>query len=457
MPTKKDKNEIGDSGTTIVGGFINTDEYNFELISTRGLKQYDKMRRSDGSVKASLLAVKLPLQSAKWIVKAQGEKPDDEIATEFIQYNLMNRMSWNSTLRQILTHLEFGYSVFEHVFENMTYDGKEYTGIKKLAYRKQDTIFSWEMVNGQPGVQQITLNGGYVNIPAEKLSIFTHEQEGDNYEGISILRAAYQHWSIKKVLYKIDAIRHERQGLGVPILKVPAGATDKDKVKARSIMRNMRANEESYIEMPEGFEVEIMDMKAHTGTDIIKSIEHHDRQITKNVLAQFLEIGAPGSSGSYSASSDQSKLFMQAVESIGKNIAEVYRRTVIKNLVQLNGWNVTELPTIELEDINEDDVQKLADALQKLSSSGIITPDDELENHVRKVLNLPEMEIDDKKPRDRTIKTDPQDEKPVDTKKVKEDKKDVDNDDVDDAIKEASELKRKIASIEAKHGSKRRK
>lgn len=450
MAVKKDKNELGDSGTIIYGGFINTDEYNVDLVGTRGLKEYDKMRRADGSVKASLLAIKLPLQSARWIVKPAGEKPDDEAAAEFIQYNLMNRMDWNSTLRQILTHLEFGFSVFEQVFEPVTYDGKEYIGLKKLGYRKQSTIFSWEMANGEPGVQQISMNYGSVSIPLEKLSVFTHDQEGDNYEGISVLRAAYQHYSYKKVMYKVDAIAQERQGLGVPILRVPPGATEADKKKARNLMRNMRANEEAYIELPEGFEVEILDMKANSTRDIMKSIDHHDRQITKNVLAQFLEIGSSASSGSYNASDNQSKLFMQSVEAVGKNIAEVYRRTVIKNLVQLNGWNVTELPTVEIEDINEDDITKLADALQKLSNAGIVVPDDPLEDHIRKVMNLPErVEPEDgEEPTPRQRKTDPQNVEDITKKKKPDDE--VDNEEVDDALKTASLALSKVAIVEAR-------
>lgn len=451
---KKPKNEIGESGTVVFGGIISQEEYNENLFGTRGLKMYDEMRRSDGTVKAALLAVKLPITSATWTVKAHGDTEEDLRAAAFIDHCVLQRMTFTDTLRQILTHLEFGYSVFEQVFEPIVYEGKDYVGLQKLAYRKQDTIYSWEMENGDAGVTQHTLTGGNVSIPMQKLCVFTHDKEGDNYEGISILRAAYQHWYFKKVFYKIDAIAHERQGLGVPVLRVPANASDTDKSKARSLLKNMRANEEAYLELPEGFEVEFLDMKGKQTRDIMPSITHHDRQITKNVLAQFLEIGAQGSSGSFAASADQSALFMMSLQAIAKNISDVLNTTLVSNLIKLNGFNVTEMPTIEVEKISDENVKDLSDALQKLSSSGYVTPDNKLEMHLRKLFRLPEMEDPDNE-QDRTVKTPPETEKPV---KPKADKDDLDNEEVDDAIKEAAEVHKRIGKVLAKqHEQKSRK
>jgi predicted transcriptional regulator YdeE len=78
------------------------------------------------------------------------------------------------------------------------------------------------MIDGQPGITQqldapLTTgpNKGQsnVSIPAQKLVIFTHRREGDNYEGRSSLRSAYKHWFFKDTLYRLDGIRHERQGV----------------------------------------------------------------------------------------------------------------------------------------------------------------------------------------------------------------------------------------------------
>jgi len=50
----------------------------------------------------------------------------------------------------------------------------------------------------------------------DSVSAFTNGKEGENWEGVSLLRPAYKPWFMKSTLEKIDAIAHERQSLGVP-------------------------------------------------------------------------------------------------------------------------------------------------------------------------------------------------------------------------------------------------
>jgi hypothetical protein len=69
-------------------------------------------------------------------------------------------------------------------------------------------------------------------------------------EGTSILRAAYKHWYIKDKLYKLEAVKHERQSVGVPYIKVPNAAKKEDKLEAKAILANMRANENAFLVLP---------------------------------------------------------------------------------------------------------------------------------------------------------------------------------------------------------------
>lgn len=57
----------GVSGTPITSGFlIDLGEYNPELMGHNAISIYEKMRRSDAQVRATLMACKLPVLSAKW-------------------------------------------------------------------------------------------------------------------------------------------------------------------------------------------------------------------------------------------------------------------------------------------------------------------------------------------------------------------------------------------------------
>ena len=88
------------------------------------------------------------------------------------------------------------------------------------------------------------------SIPAAKLLMFSFRREGDNYEGVSVLRSAYKHWYLKDSMYKFDAVRHERQSVGIPVIYMPEGATPEDKTEALAIVSNIRSTEQTGIVMP---------------------------------------------------------------------------------------------------------------------------------------------------------------------------------------------------------------
>lgn len=383
--------EIGATGTVILGGIIQDDEYNNELNGTARYEIVDKMRKSDATVRASLLVVKLPLLSANWFMQpASDDKRDIEIS-DTVQWNLKEAMSvsWDEFLREALLYLDFGHYVFEKLWRVDEYNGRQITVLDKLAARLPRTIYRWETEDGQPGITQHTLEKGYVSIPNEKLLKLTNEKEGSNQYGQTILRAAYKHWYIKDNLYKIDAIAHERQGLGIPYVKPPTNAGKTDKAKARELIQNIRANEKGYLDIPEGWEVGFLDMKSSTTRNPENTIKHHDRQIPKSVLAQFLELGA-GSVGSYALQEGQGDLFMLAEQSYANYIRDALQKSVVKQIVDMNYDNVKSYPKLMYERIGTIDVGTLSTALQRFMQAGVLEPDDELERYVRNVSQLPE-------------------------------------------------------------------
>jgi phage gp29-like protein len=391
MDTKKlQTKEIGNSGVSITSGLITGEEYNPKLTGKSAIDAYDQMRRSDATVNAALNAVKLPILSADFTIDPASDDDVDKEVAEFIQDCLFHIVDWDQFLGEALTFLDFGYDVHEMVFEPREVNGTLRIALVKLGYRKQTTIQKWETTDGKPGIQQFDNTGHTYSIPAEKLVRFTHKQEGDNYEGISLLRAAYKHWYIKDKLYRIDAVGHERHALGVIDVTVPTGALEEDKKKMRQLVRNLRANEESYIEHPEGWIVAFLDMKANSLKDVEPSINHHDRQIMKNVLAQFLEIGASGGSGTRSTSEDHSRLFELAVQSVARRIVQVLQNTVVRTLVDLN-FTDREYPTLRVGNISDDNIPVMSDAIKKFVDAGVLHPRAADENSTRKMIGWSEL------------------------------------------------------------------
>jgi len=74
-------------------------------------------------------------------------------------------------------------------------------------------------------------------------------------------------------------------------LKIPKGASEADRTEAENIMQNLRSTEQTYVILPgDDWAFEFADLKAGTQSKMEESIDHHNRQISKNILAQFLDL-----------------------------------------------------------------------------------------------------------------------------------------------------------------------
>lgn len=195
--------------------------------------------------------------------------------------------------------------------------------------------------------------------------------------------------------YQIDAVKHERQALGVPLVKIPKGVTDKDPDYQRAITaaQNVRANEQAYVAIRDGWGFEFLDMKANTTANPKGSIAHHDRQILKNMSVQYIDIGSQGSSGSFAASTDQRALLEMQDQAIVDQIAAAVNDVIVKLIVDRN-FTVTNYPKWKPGRIAREDVAALADAVTKFKTAGILTPTDEDEEHARSIIHFPDMSED---------------------------------------------------------------
>ena len=184
MPLKSDKSKskpkpklnstIGESGTSKFDGYI-TEEYNNDLSGVEGIKVYDEMRKSDGTVRLVVQATSLPIRRARWFVKPPKDDEQSKEVVEFVEHALFDWQSttWDDFLRHALLMLPFGVMVFEKVFTLK--DGKIVWD--KFAPRLPKSIVKWQTDDGQDGIVQQLVKGGQVSIPMEKLCVFVNEME----------------------------------------------------------------------------------------------------------------------------------------------------------------------------------------------------------------------------------------------------------------------------------------
>lgn len=297
--------------------------------------------------------------------------------------------------------------MFEKVYK--IHDNK--IKLRKLAFRKQSTIHAWETSKSTPGVQQQLnqpkdhgMNEGesLIDIPAGKLLRFTFDQEGDNYEGVSLLRPLYRHYYIADKLVRLDAIKNERISMPVPTVYAPSSIGEKAKAQLSKIVKNVRNHHQVGIRMPgskdEGYLFEYPDMKAQSSSNILESVKYHERKIFMLGLAQFLLLGTESQSGSRALSEDHSDLFLLSLTFIADYVCEVFNRYLIPELVNLN-YTTDTYPKLKFQKIGSVDYEKLANVLDKVLG-GMIDKDEEIEQFVREAFDLPQKKKDDTQPQD---------------------------------------------------------
>lgn len=392
--------ELGYIGTEIFTGYIDVDyQEAWRTLVTR-IKTVEKMKWGSSTVASLLRAVKSPILSSTQLIEAYDNDEKYQEHADFVRKNLFDEMNFREFHVQMLSYLEYGFSVFEKVYKIK--DGRIY--IQKLAPRIQESIEKWsitgaEWIDGHPaGITQGYVfgdetKGKYVQkeIPWDKLLIFTNMQQGNNYEGESILRACYTPYFYLDLIQKVAGISVERYGVGLPYAKVKGGLGSKDHDKMEELLSNIRSNESSYALINENVtEFGILTPEGGAQNTLLeKLLLFYDKKIYDSMLAGFLNL-TNGDGGSNALSKDQSSFFMTAVMAITQ-YNESKMNELIKDLIILNFGEQEGYPTFQYEDLGKISTDEYVGALSTAKNSGLINWGKNDEQVVRNQLGLAEM------------------------------------------------------------------
>lgn len=373
------------------------------------LRTYTQMVRDDVSVRISLRAGKAPVLGAEWYVEPFSDDPQDLIVQEFVDFNLFGGMTtpWTKTLEQILKMFENGFSIFEPVWELREWaprknasgaNRKQYTMLRKLAVRPSSTIgkFNYDNNGGPLSVEHTAIdangNSKKVTIPIEKLVVFTFDQDGGDLRGNSILRSAYRNWYYKDYMYRIDGIQKERHGIGIPDIELQPGYSANDKKIAHELGANLRTNEKAYIVRTTTLKVGFAELKGNL-VEPLKSAEHHDTMIMKNIMVQFLNMGTgvEGGSGGRATGATSMDMFLKSMRHIADGICDSINLYLIPNLVAYN-FPTDRFPQLKVRGVGETkDMQMWAAAMRNLINVDAITVDEATEQWVRQQMDMPRL------------------------------------------------------------------
>ena len=404
--------EYGRLGQRRYGGTF-YEEFLPELRGRRGIEVYREMSENDDVVGAVLTAIELLLRQASWRVDPAGPGKIDGEAAEFVD-QCRNDMqdTWTDTISEILSFLIYGWSFHEIVYKrrlgrgrNLSSSSKYSDGLigwQKLPIRAQETLYEWvyDENDNLIAMQQLPPpDYGILEIPMSKALLFRTKSRKDNPEGKSILRNAYRSWYFKRRIQEIEGIGIERDLAGLPVIYAPEKVDifrndpkmQQVKAELQRYVKNIRRDEEEGVILPFGYKLELLSTGGSRQFDTNAIINRYDTRIAMTVMADFILLGHQGT-GSYALSSDKSQLFKEAIKTYLDIICEVFNRQAIPRLIEANGQHfqgITDYPKLVHGDVEHIDLGVLGDFLQKMSASGILMPDEDMEDYVREAAQLP--------------------------------------------------------------------
>lgn len=375
-----------------------------ELLWPQSIHVYDRMRRQDAQIRAILHAITLPLRRPIWAVDPAGADP--AIAAEVAEDldlpvlgkertrppRTAGRFSWSEHLRMALLALSYGHMPFEQVYDVV--DGK--ARLRKLAPRFPATLVAVNVAadGGLVSIEQYSPlatgprnDKGLITIPADRLVFYSIDREGGSWQGNSILRPSYKHWLLKDRLIRVQAQAIERNGMGVPTINAPEGATQAQIDEYSRMAQGYRAGEYSGGGLPFGAKLTLNGVQG-TLPDALPAIEYHDTAIARSVLAQFLQLGTGSSSGNRALGGVFVDFFTAALDSLAGQVADTVTQHVVEDIVDLNYGPSVPAPKIVVRPVDgESDLP--VESLGILIERGAITVDDDLETFLRSRYRMP--------------------------------------------------------------------
>jgi hypothetical protein len=407
--------EIGVTGLKESAGGI-YEEFVPKLRWPKAGDVYLEMSSNDPVITSILLCSRQLIRNVTWEVKPASTDQADLEAAAFLR-ECMDDMSltWSDFIDDVTSFFDYGFAYHEIVYKRRMGDSRDphknskYTdgriGWRKLAGRSQTSMQSWKFDSegGLQGMYQYT-SKGVVLIPIEKSLLFRTTANRGNPEGRSFLRGAYRPWYFKKHIEEIEGIGIERDLAGLPVTTAPPGVDifDKENPKAveaknaaLKLVTSIRRDRNEGVVLPDGWKLDLLSSSSNRQFDTNQVINRYDQRIAITMLADIVMLGAD-KVGSFALAKVKQSMLSASLDAQLNSVCDILNRYAIPRLFALNTFNVTKLPTIASGSVVAPDLKELGDYIKALSGSKMpLFPDIDLENHLRRIADLPETTEED--------------------------------------------------------------
>ncbi len=416
-------NEVGYNGLTTSNGQI-YESLKRELQFPQSVITYKQMSY-DSVVASALNYYEHMMLKAKFEVKPHPDATEEQkVYAEFFQQCLDDmEHSWQDFIQEVASMNTYGFCVNEIVLRKRLYskgslynDGK--IGIRKLPIRSQDSISKWNYdeeqnlesltqtvaKTGKRGKILLSSKGEEITIPRNKFLLFRLGKKKDSPIGDSPLNACYFSWKYKTACEELESVGISRDLSGVPIAWIPPEIMAQDADAAtqaqfemwKSIVRNIHNNQQSGLVLPFKidettkqpiFKFELLKNEGGKAYDTSAIKQYYSNAILTALSADILVMGQ-GSTGSYALGSIKGTLSAIAIESKLKEICNVINQHLIPLIGRMNGWELTRLPYLSIDDLESVSLEEVSKFLQRTGSIGILPRTPEVVNRVLNLLGL---------------------------------------------------------------------
>lgn len=379
-----------------------------DLLWPTSVQTYATMRR-EAHLSSILSGWSLQLRRAQWQLDGAGCRPEVvQLVADDLGLQVAGRdeptaarvhgVSWNEHLRTALASLTYGHFGFELAAEIVD----ELARLVGLYERPPWTVGE---IHTDPksgaflGITQDSPAGtnGVPEITADRMCWYAREREGANWAGVSLLRAAFPAWLIKREMLRVLATSSRRFGMGVSVVRALPGTnpTPAQHAAAAEMAQQTRVGDQAGGALPPGFVQELIGLTG-SAPDTLGFVRFLNQEMSRSALMQHLDLGST-ETGSRALGEAFIDNWMLALEAEGEHIADVATRQAAARVVGWN-WGADEpVPRVVVSGIGSRR-EITAESLQLLLSSGALDADPSLKAWVRREYRLPEPDDDARPP-----------------------------------------------------------
>lgn len=296
--------------------FMDDGEKSPDLQWPRSIEWYDQMR-NDAQCQGLYLGATAALRRYGWYIDPNECDPfytdllaadlnlvvgEDEAraalksGAKSARLRSSGRFSWYRHLATLLRALYYGHFYFEQVGDIRPDgpNGREVWRLRKLGPRHPRTITEIKVAD-DGGLVSITQGYGTAGmpppeIPVDRLVAYIWDQDPGNWIGRSIYRPMYRNWLVKDRLLRVDAIKHERNGVGMPVIEGPPGATGPDLQRLDDMAQEYKVGERGGGAVPYQTKLRLVGTEGDI-PDTIGSIRFHNEEMARSMLMMFMQLG----------------------------------------------------------------------------------------------------------------------------------------------------------------------